>query len=301
MGRFTLALDASKINEYLTCPRMWYWRYYRNLVYSGRKTKALDKGTLIHCFADMYYNFRALDPTVNPMSHVNAVLGAIKATQKEMRLEKEEFEFLKMRFLQYGMRYMQNDIRPSVKKGKPAVELGFSKVLKETPDVLYVVEGRIDLIGTYAGVELFMDHKTQAQAKDLYQFIPQFKTYAWATGLNRGMINYIGLQAEVNDKTFRRQLVTFPSWMIANWEKKMISVFDAIRIDLESGEEWFETSPYSMNDHACGGSFNSAPCMFTRLCETHDRGIRESIIKQNYEIRIWQPWGADEATIEEVA
>lgn len=289
MPRFTLALDASQINEYLTCPRMWHYRYNRNLVRAGRKTKALDKGTIIHQLADLYYNLRSMDPSKPHLTHCSSVIELLKAQKIKLSLTKEELEFLAMRFFQYAVRYSNGDIKPKTKHGVPAVEMGFSKILRDTPDYLYVVEGRIDLIGSYAGVEMFMDHKTQAQAKDLYQFCPQFLTYAWATELNRGMINYIGLQAEMTEKTFRRQLINFPKWKVHEWERTMINVFDEIRIDLET-EKWLETSPYAMNQHACGGAFNSSPCMFTQLCETANENLKESIIKQNYEIRIWKPW-----------
>lgn len=300
MSRFVLALDASQISEYLNCPRSWHFRYNLNLVRAGRKTKALDKGTIIHQLCDFYYNLRAMAPAESHLKHCTAVIELLKTQKTNLSLTKEEMQFLQMRFFQYAVRYSNGDIRPKTKSGVPAVELGFSKVLLSTPEKLYVVEGRIDMIGTYAGVEMFMDHKTQAQAKDIYKFCPQFLTYSWATGLLRGMINYIGLQAEMSDKTFRRELITFPAWKIKEWEAKMLQVFHDIETDL-STPDWLETSPYAMDQHACGGAFNSSPCMFTQLCETGDLRMREQMKKQNYEIKVWRPWEFQNNDNEEVA
>lgn len=300
MSRFTLALDASQISQYLECPRSWYFRYYKHLSRAGQKRAALDKGSLVHQLCDLYYNLRAMNRSVPSMTHGTAVINLIKGWKNTFNLSKEDTEFLCMRFFQYAATYMANDFVPVSKNGLPAVELGFSKVLYEDENVLYVVEGRIDLIADYGGVRVFVDHKTQAQAKTLYQYCPQFLTYAWATGLDRGMINYFGLQKEMTKDTFRRQLIFFPKWKIKEWERRMLAVFNSIRANLEKSD-FLPYNPEAMNQHACGGAFNSSPCMFTQLCETSSTEMRRSIETQNYEIRIWKPWeiGGDVSAITE--
>lgn len=298
MSRFVLALDASQISQYLHCPRSWYFRYHKGLTRAGLKRTALDKGSLVHQLCDLYYNLRAMNPGVPAMVHGTAVINLIKNWKNTFNLSKEDTEFLCMRFFQYVATYMAHDFIPVTKSGLPSVELGFSKVLHEDENVLYVVEGRIDLIADFGGFRHFVDHKTQGQAKALYQYCPQFLTYAWATGLQRGMINYFGLQKEMTKDTFRRQAIFFPAWKLKEWERKMVAVFDSIRIDLEN-PDFLPFNAATMNQQSCGGAFNSAPCMFTQLCETASSAMRQSMEAQNYVIQFWKPWEvAGEASVE---
>jgi hypothetical protein len=224
-----------------------------------------------------------MNPKVDQFVHANACIDLFKKLKVNFNLSKEEIVFICSRFLQYVTSTYGSDYRPVVKNGIPAVELGFSKLLYEDDNYLFVVEGRIDMLAIINGETIFVDHKTQGKVQELYKFSPQFLTYAWATGLSKGIINYIGLQDTLVDKSFRRQLISFPKWKINEWKKKMMTIFSSISSTILYG------SGFERNENSCQGKFGW-PCQFTMLCETENINIQQGLKEQFYEIKIWKPW-----------
>lgn len=303
--KFTLTLDSSQIHEFQMCPLKWWYNYRENLRLAGMPTIAPDKGTLIHSLCDLYYTFRWLDPNGNKLLQANEAINIFKSnnmTKSLFPLDNGELEtFLCERFILYANRYFFNDfILPSTKESP--VELGFSKLLYEDQYVRFIVEGRIDLMNIIIGDKLcFTDHKTQERENILYSYKPQFKTYAWATGCEYGMVNYIGLQKNVNTKeeiarSFKRQLIHFDKWMIDEWEKKMLSIFWKITQVLwamKGGEGDFYIH---RNDSYCGGVYDSHPCQFVSICETGDWNMKQELKKFKYNtVKPWSPWSIKES------
>lgn len=306
MPKFTLILDSSQLAEIQTCPLKWYYKYKLNLQLAGLKTTAPDKGTLIHWMCDDYYT--QLWKGINPTKAANETIQKFIDTKQTEKLflddKKHELEkFLWSRFHLYTQRYFSNDFNLPLSSVSPA-ELGFSKVLYEDDRVLFIVEGRIDLVCILLGTEFcFVDHKTQDRESTLYQFKPQFKTYAWATGYRRGIVNYIGLQEDKNgDKSkagtlFRRDLIYFPEWMIAEWEKKMIAIFFSIYNMMQDPDIAEELLYQVRNDTACGGAFDSNPCQFCYICEEGNWDLKKVIKEMKYNtIKPWAPWSLKEET-----
>src|SRR5260221_3216184 len=56
MSRFSLALDSTQINSYLTCPEQWKRAHRDHLVPNYAKTEGRDKGTIMHNLLEIYYN-----------------------------------------------------------------------------------------------------------------------------------------------------------------------------------------------------------------------------------------------------
>lgn len=298
MTKFTLTLDASQINEFQTCNLAWWYTYKENLRLAGANTEAMDKGTLIHNLCDLYYSYRWLDPNGNKLLQADEAVRFFKETCTTQSLFPEdknnELErFITDRFALYVTRYMFNDFVLPNTKTSP-VELGFSKLLYEDEYVRFIVEGRIDLVTVILGDKLcFVDHKTQGRDTTMYQYRPQFKTYAWATGYEYGLINYIGLQKEPvkNGGSFKRQLINFPKWMIDEWEQKLLKIFWNITAILNNPNIDAEKTIYEYrNDSACEGQYGH-PCAFTSLCETGDWNMKQSLKQFKYnKVDSWSPW-----------
>ena len=192
------------------------------------------------------------------------------------------------RFGQYIFRWAAtgNDFKPLVNKGKAAVEVGFSVILYEDSEYLFIIEGRLDLITEVNEVTFWVDHKSQERFATLYRFKPQFMTYALATKLP-GIINYIGLQKELQNNSLRRtELITFPKWRLDAWETYLISnVFIPLAKTLALNKG------FQSNYESCGGSFDSYPCQFTEICECGSEEMKEQVKKFKYvEIERWKPW-----------
>lgn len=295
MSKFILTLDASQISTFQWCPLSWWYSYKENLIKKGIKTTALDTGTLVHSLLDIYYNLRAAEPNVDKLIQASAAIESFKLAKLTQDLELENF--LCQRFLLYVQRYLSDDFNVIVNNGVSGVELGFSKVLYEDSNVLFIVEGRIDLINYIQGdIPAFTDHKSQSRFNELYGYTPQFKTYAWATGYEYGIVNYFGLQDDKDNKLlkagklFRRTLIHFEPWMIQEWELKMLNIFWDIK-NLIDGP-MIELAIYNVrNDNSCAGSFNSNPCQFTDICEIGNFEMKQKIKEFKYNKKeSWTPW-----------
>ena len=297
--KIVIALDSTQIVEYMWCPRAWWYRYKEGLALPYQHKTALDYGSIIHGLLETYYNLRGLNSKESPDIHAKAALDMLNTKDywKDFGVTQEEWQFLQMRYIQYMLFYRaKGDFVPLVNKnGVPAVELGFSKILFENESRIYIVEGRIDLISKFEDKLFFTDHKTQGTKKDLYGFKTQFLTYAWATGLSDGLINYVGTTKEPNKDTFRRQHINFPKHMIDLWKDQMTGIFNDIYYQTH---ELSEKAPIENSDRAfgrrltsCAGAFESNPCQYIPICTSQTLEMKQSIKKFNFvESKIWRPW-----------
>lgn len=278
MNRFSLALDSTQINSMMTCPQQWKFAYRDWLKHKTIKTTALDWGTIFHALADPYY--LAIKSGERFDAAQKFALSKLDNATKEVRtlISFEDKKFITQRFIAYTMRWYNQDIMPI------EIEKGFSIPILDNQYFFFVLEGRIDLIGfTKDGTRIWMDHKTQEQAKDLYSHSIQFLNYSYATGLSNGIINYVGWQKEINDKTFRRDLLYFSHEKIRQWHSRLLTYFfratNLILMD-----------KYEKNESSCAGKYNT-PCEFHEICEELSPQIQQGLIQMNYEKREpWLPW-----------
>lgn len=285
MSKITLVLSSTQISDALKCPHMWALGFRENLAKADQLTKALDEGSLIHAMLEVYYTLRAASPATSLFEHGKAVVEVFGANKvyEAFGVDAKRWEFLCSRFIQYQCRYSQSDLMPIVKNGIPAVEVGFSKVLFEDSKYLFVVESRLDLIVKIGGELFWVDHKTQQQVGNLYKFSPQFLTYAWATGFERGMINYIRTHQTYDEKhTLHKDLITFPKWLVDEWEQTMLELFYKLAYVLDKFGTDAHSNNFKRERASCGGAFQKTPCQFTQICETQDFAMRESIKKFSY-------------------
>lgn len=298
--KFILALDASQISEYLTCPLKWYYDYYLRLSLPEIESKrtAPDKGTLVHLLLDWYYTAKQDGADNNDAAIVASkkfILqeetsrlfkkGVINKDGKLEMTAKELETFLVERFFAYALRW-PNDF--NVPKG--GIELGFSKLLYENDQVKFIVEGRIDLMDKMNnGLMAVVDHKTQERAVNLYGHKIQFKTYAWAANVNYAWVNYFRLQKKYEEgNTFRRELIYFTPAELQDWAIRMEAVFWEIYNMLQDAPRLFEMN---RNDAACGGAYDSNPCQFTPLCEEYNWEMKERKKTSRYITKeAWTPW-----------
>jgi len=290
----TLTLDASQMTQHLKCPLSRTYQYDDGLTIIGASERSLNMGTVMHSLLDMYYRERVLHPQVEYTSQVKKVTDEyIKSDQWAGLLNLEDLEFVMERFLYYTVNYTGggNDFSVAgTPSGEAGVELGFSKELGRVhlasgQEIVFIVEGRIDLlvnVNSLGGVLAFVDHKTQSRENTLYKYTPQFLTYAWAAGVEYGVVNYIGFQSTGGaQKWFRREIIPFPKYVITEWEKQMWSIFYKIA---GGGQR-------EKNLGSCSGSFQSNPCQFVKLCETESPELRSNIMSSSYlKSEKWRPW-----------
>lgn len=301
MSKIIITLDSSQIKEFMNCKHKWQYAYNERLRYWNSDTKALDKGTFVHKLLETFYTLRTLNPNENRFTTQSTVVELFKAGKlgRAAGLDKDEVKLIMERFLQYVMKWSAYDFIPQKRNGVPGVELGFSKVLAEYPDYVFIVEGKIDLIAKthLGGYDCFVDNKTTGYwlNNNYYAQKPQFRTYAWATGFNYGMVNYFKLDAKYDeDFTFRRQLIYHSDENIKEWELELLDLYyDVLDVMLMNSLEKVSDVKASMlkwNRGACGGKWETKPCAYTMICD-NPRNLR-SAIKQSYYVTVpkWSPW-----------
>jgi hypothetical protein len=305
----TLILDSSQISTWFGCSQEWANRGLIAINKAApeetlRPGEALAAGSLIHKYLEIYY-------TVLSTSGGDGKLAARAALdfdpdeadkiEKQFPLDAALREKVKNRFVDYLLCHPpESDYKPATKSKHivtaadgvlvdafvhdPLIEKGFSYKLFESSEYLFVLEGRIDFVGTAQdGTLLWMDHKSQFREHQLYPKAIQFRNYALATGLNLAVINYIRFHDKIGPKTFVRQPLSFSSLEMRNWKEELTDIYVRIAKEVVSGE-------FPQNRNSCGGQWGR-PCQFTPLCEEYNPATREAIRKRDFVARKeWKPW-----------
>lgn len=277
-NRFTLSLDSSQIAMWYECPEKWHLGIIEALQPRGFQSKPLSKGSYFHWLLESYYTGH------NPKECKE--FARERMVKEKLVLTKDEVEFLEQRFTQYRIMYSDGDFQLVQLLEKPAVEIGFSIVLVDTPEFLFTVEGKIDLIAEMPAsnevIQFIVDHKTQSRKYDHYRQRIQFKTYCMAANIPRIMVNYIGLQKELKDGHIRRTLHSIPAPSLAKWKNELISIFHRVAVMVTSGE-------YDQRWNACEGKWGFCP--FIELCEQYNPEVLYLIKQTKFEKRPeWLPW-----------
>jgi len=285
MSRFTLALDSTQLSDYCFCPTYWKLHHQQKLTARREVRTALDYGTILHGLLERYYIKRYQKNSIED-SRAYAV-QQFEQYKKDFKLPKEDFDFLRQRFLEYTLFYRDADFNVIGRGGKPAVEVGFSYPIVDTPDFLFVLEGKIDLIAREEARIYFIDHKTQSRKYSHYGKRIQFRNYALAMGCSWICVNYIGTQQKVTKDTFRRELHHITREELNDWRKKLTRLFYKIAhsIMLDSFDE---------NYNSCEGRFGH-PCQFAPICEQITDLRRNYQIEHKFETKQeFIPWTEEE-------
>ena len=290
--RKTIILDSSQLQTYGECPKMWHLSNIEQLTLSNDIRDDFAMGTYGHKLLEIYYTELRRSTLTNAI----AALSNYRLPEG-YPLSHERREMVWNRVRDYWMKYSTvGDIlistRPipciefdadgfpvTVFREDPLVEKGFSYPLLDTSEYLFVLEGKIDIIGYMSGQEIFMDHKFQSRSHKLYSKSIQFRNYALATGFRTGIINYVRLHKEMTSDTLQREIISFSVNELKEWKQELIERF----IHIAKGDVYKERS-------ACGGKYGY-PCQYTKICDETDlitiQAIKETMYKKKDE---WKPW-----------
>lgn len=335
-----IVLDSSQIDTFLTCPEMWQLSYRERLMPKNAQPNVpMDEGTYGHKLLEIIYKERArgnfktdteiafaydIDKETCRCSHGHdrhsdkfhnspTCLGEHPIVCMSIGCECKEFvpvpfplaaperEFVRQRVREYT--YAEGPVIPQlIPKSPDHVEVGFSHKLYEDDIRIYILEGRIDLLGQIASnVESgWADHKFQARQRDLYLKSIQFRNYSLVTQLSIGVINYIRLAKKVEkDKTFVRSIISFSRQEMKWWEGELIQIFNRVEKYLQYRDVCNNNSIERWNWSSCSGKFGY-PCDFTTNSLQGRQGICENMLNPQYVQLIkesdyqkkaeWRPW-----------
>jgi len=282
--KFTLSLDASQLASYLDCPTKWAYQYKQRIRLAAENTLAMDRGTCVHALLETFYKFQIKNPSNR---NGNAAAASELVTKsglfQELKISDEDRNLILQRFAEYVFRYQFDDFTPARVNNTDGVELGFSKILYETDDVCFILEGKIDLVTKQITEDFcFWDHKVTSMS--YYGRKLQLQIYALATGFKYGGYNYVGLQKAVGKRTFRREACQFPSPLMDRLKSNIIKVFYTVKQDILCDQ-------FDENLKSCSGPWDCHPCPYTSLCEAESDLSREAIKNfKYYTAKKWRPW-----------
>lgn len=290
----TVILDSTKLSTFLECQQKLRLGYIENLTLSNAIDDAIAVGSYGHKLLEIYYKKKDI---FGPVSAINQALEF--HLDNDFPLDKRIQQIVKDRFDYYCMRYanenyqtisrskdvirVNNGMPFTCKTQEPLVEQGFSFKLLDTPEYLFVLEGRIDWMVDISGVIAWVDHKFQLRKRNLYAKSIQFRNYSLATGLNLGVINYIRLHQQVEETTLERQIVQFSPLDQRMWREELIEYYIFIAKIMRSGE-------FKKNRDSCSGKFGYK-CQFTQICEEYEPELITNIKNTKYvKKEEWKPW-----------
>lgn len=310
MSQQVVIRDSTQITKFLECEQAHNYEFTQSLVQINFNNPALthrvpDKiaaGTLGHKYLEIYYRELGRTKDQGHAARVALEFDPDKADQidDEYPIDPDLRARVRRRFGEYLMNWGPRDYEVAVHKvheiqadngirfkdiyrDEPLVERGFSYPLLDTPEYLFVLEGKIDFIGYQHGEHFWMDHKWQLSRRDLYRKSVQFRNYTLATGLWLGVINYVRLHDKVSKETFVRESVSFNPADMRAWKEELTGIFVQMAKADAKGE-------YFMNRGACPGKFGYT-CPYIPICDTWDAAQRKDFIKLNYvKHKEWKPW-----------
>lgn len=296
MPKKTIILDSTQIADFLLCPRIWHYKHAMKLTSHNttRVNVPLQQGSLGHKYLERYYSFTA-DGERPSAAMKEAIEGfnIEKESDGEIQLEIEDVDVVKKALWNYFMCYQaQGDF--SIRSSKQ-VELGFSEVIFEDEDKLFILEGKIDILkpeiqGNQLG---YIDHKFQTRKHDIYRRSVQFKNYALVTNASMAMVNYIRLTKKFDETTLERKLLTFGSIDHQAWRARLIGVFNRVLAKVEVGyidPTFWQTLGSEPNWAMCQGQ-HGYECEFTGVCEETSASSALIVLESNFvKKKEWKPW-----------
>lgn len=321
MAKSTLVVDSSQIATFLECPQKWYNYYVKRLepLAMPDTDEAMNAGTFGHKLIEIYYRLKsrhlpskeitdavmAYNPDIDtcecgcpkdlhcpvPLFETEECTRCKKCTKFRPHPFKLDTKIRKKVYNRMRDYIGTRGPEDFVPLSENHVEVGFSEPIYEDSQVLFVLEGRIDLIGKQQGLDIFVDHKFQTSTHWLYPRSIQFKNYSMITGISTGIINYIRLTDKVDKNTCIHNTVNFNQIERDAWRKRLIQVFFRIKKALEA-------SQMERNWNSCSGGFKTYDiekpkfCWYRDMCEEFDPQMADRREKQFFKIKenVWRPW-----------
>jgi len=292
-NRIVLALDSQQVSNFSACPAKYFQVNVLDLVHRV-PVRAYEIGSLIHeilrrinraklnhrkgfRFGPSYtFDFK----TDTKLLEIG--FRALKRSRTP-KLSPEDLAFHTSQFVSfYAWRKQQERFLKPI-----GSEVGFSKIIYEDKDVVFVYEGKIDEIVRIEpdGRLGWVDYKSQSREYQIYRNRNQFLGYSWALETNVGFICYYGLQ-KVKENPFKYVTLSHTNSLLAQWKCDTIRIFRQIVNLLPFGQEAFER-----RRNSCDSS-NFGLCQFVRLCDniTAPVPVQIGLKRMWYKEEKWIPW-----------
>lgn len=276
--------DASKINEFRTCPQKYYNHYVKGLV-AEEVSHHLKFGIGVHKALEAFYK-----------GSFHELLDSDSEFAKGGKLHRGLVEFLG----EYPKEYEQG--YKTQLAGLEALACYVQKYKEEPFEVVEVEQtfcldmetfyyvGRIDLIINWDGKILPCDHKTTSRFGPAFE--SQFKIDTQITGYiaavrrmvnekcNSALIDAIRITKNIDAmESFLRRITTRQQWELEEWDAEL-------RHTVKEIETCFGKEHFPRDGQRCS-DYNSI-CPYYNLCLTHP-AARKPLEDSNYRVEFWEP------------
>lgn len=269
MSRFVLNISSHTLANFRRCPARYLYSDVLGLQYRHRNTQKMDRGTACAKWLETYY-VNKMRPRKSRERYLIHPLW-VKRFVARLGISQQDAVTLLRTMHQYAEYYKDETWVPI------GAERGFSQVLYEDSEVLFVYEGRPDLIVLESAAEnaaiIVSDHKTQGQKKDYYEFTDQPQSYIWAYGAKKFVYNYINFGSK--SEPFRRVPHIFTQAQIDAWQANAIEQCFELKTAIQKksfGLKW-----------NCEDKFGI--CDFHRICEQPKDSVKLFTIKSMFDQR----------------
>ena len=250
-SKLTLIQNSHSLSYFQRCEKLYEYTTIKNLE-PIEEIYYFTRGTLISKLLELWYRAKKRHYTIKRLEDLEDKLFMVVRRLKTLR--ETDREIISRRLIEYFNKYRLESYRIV------AVEKGFSKILYEDDYVLYIYEGKPDLVvdfGHNLGIGP-IDHKSESMKREIYPFNNQIMGYCWAMESKIAMYNYIGLQNNSQDgEVLRRTTLTFSESQIEQWRQDTIQWYHRILKSINSRtfiRSWNCQSMYSI-------------CQFSDVCE----------------------------------
>jgi hypothetical protein len=248
--KLNIVMDASKFDTFRMCERKYHNRYNRLRV-PTTKAAPLDRGTLVHLAAEIYYE--EIRKGVVFHDATTKALSAVRSAGVDTDLEVDDILRVIEVMEEYFDYWRVADQRFQIVE----VEQPFMYMLHETEHWRFFLSGKIDLIiSDNQYTNLPVDHKSYDRSYPTSRMSNQFKNYVNALKSNYLLVNKIGFQKTLPaHEKFSRIPLSYDKQYLDQWKRNVVAVVNHY-VDCVRDDYW------PMNETSCD--------KFNRKCEYHD-------------------------------
>lgn len=272
--QINLIMDSSVLNTFEKCPTLMKYQYVDNLRLKGIKSKALEKGDLLHLPLKYYYNLKKEGKDFEECIKVGTE-KLLKYAPK-LSLDDADIQDVMTAFLSYAEFY-RFERWTVIDTERP-----FRIVIYEDAELRIILQGRIDLIVDTGQIICPVDHKSESRKNEAVPLSNQFMAYCFAAKSNNLVVNKIGFQSSLKaSEKYYRTLLSYEDDNLEEWRDEMI--FKVRELLGYAEVNWFPHRYSSCQD-------KYGKCMFHDVCHTH-RAAREIRLMSQFEVQpAWDPF-----------
>lgn len=268
-------MDASTMTTFEKCPTLMKTLYIDNFRFKGGKSKAFDKGDLLHIPLKHYY--RCKQKGMDWEESVKFATGKlINYSTKLINLPQEDVKDVFVAFASYVEHYRFE--RWTILE----VERPFRIIIYEDAELRIIFQGKIDLIVDTGQMSLPVDHKSESRKTEAIPLNEQFMGYSYAARVNNLMVNKVGFQSSLKpEEKFYRTLLSYDDDNLLEWRDEFV-----FKVRELIGYAEIDYFPHRYT--SCQDKYGK--CVMHDICHT-PRVARQYKLESQFEVvEAWDPF-----------